>query len=237
MKDLLNSMKVMREQPTVLEASPGNDPQAHGMAEKAVQDGLAQVRTIKVGLEYRLKAKVPEDHPVFEWMCEHAGWLLNRPRVGRDGLTAWQRVTGKPCKQSLVELGEIVYAKPLRISAGNRERANLEARWYRGVWLGVHDRTGERIVASLNGGQANLVRTIKRLTGPSDGASRLWTRFEQGPGNPIPEAEQIIDRPKKLNGRRQEPELDLALIPLGCHPAGSCQVKLQTDAISGLQSG
>ena len=65
----------------------------------------------------------------------------------------------------------------------------------------------------------------------------MWTRFEHGPGNLVPEAEQIIDRPKKLNGRRQEPELDLALIPLGCHPAESCQVKLQTDAISGLQSG
>ena len=47
----------------------------------------------------------------------------------------------------------------------------------------------------------------------------------------------MIDKHKKLCSRRQEPELDLALMPLGCHPAESCQVKLQTDAISGLQSG
>ena len=164
MKDLLHSMKAMREQPTIIEVPPGNDPQANGLAEKAVQDGLAQVRTLKLGLEYRVKARIPEAHPVFEWMCEHAGWLINHLRVGRDGLTAWQRVTGRACKQAIVEFGELVYAKPLRISAGNRERANLEPRWYRGVWVGVHDRTGEHVVVALNGGPATLVRTIKRLT-------------------------------------------------------------------------
>ena len=63
----------------------------------------------------------------------------------------------------------------------------------------------------------------------------MLTRFEHGPGNPIPEAEQIIDKPKKLSSRRQEPELALALILPGCHPAESCQVQLQKDEISGLR--
>jgi hypothetical protein len=100
---------------------------------------------------------------MFDWMCEHAGWLINHIRIGRDGLTAWQRITGRACKQALVEFGEMVYAKPLRISAGNRERANLEARWFKGIWVGIHDRTGEHLIAKSDGGPVVRVRTIKRL--------------------------------------------------------------------------
>ena len=65
----------------------------------------------------------------------------------------------------------------------------------------------------------------------------MWTRFEHGPGNQFPEAEQEIDMHQKLSSRRQEPELDLALTLPGCHPAELCQVKLQKDATSGLQNG
>ena len=100
---------------------------------------------------------------MFDWMCEHAGWLINHLRIWRDGMSAWQRIHGRPCKQAIVEFGELVWAKPLRIRAGNREKANLDPRWFKGIWAGVSDRAGEHVIIKPGGGPAVLVRTIKRM--------------------------------------------------------------------------
>ena len=59
---------------------------------------------------------INDEHPVFEWLIEHAGWPITHLRIGADGKTAWERVTGRPCAQPLVEFGEVVWAKPLRRS-------------------------------------------------------------------------------------------------------------------------
>ena len=85
-------------------------------------------------------------------------------RIGADGKTAWERVTGRPCAQPLVEFGEVVWAKPLRRSAGNRQKANLEARWFKGIWVGASDRSNEHIVICKGDGPKARVWTIRRLT-------------------------------------------------------------------------
>ena len=97
MKELIREMKELRTQPTVVEDPAGNDPQSNGTAEKAVQDALGQVRTLKLGLEHRLGQPISDAHPIFEWMCEHAGWLITHLRLGPDGLTAWRRIIGRAC--------------------------------------------------------------------------------------------------------------------------------------------
>ena len=74
MQDLLREIKERRNQPSSIEHSPADDPQSNGVAEKSVQDVMGQIRTLKLGLEYRLGGAINEDHPVFEWMTEHAGW-------------------------------------------------------------------------------------------------------------------------------------------------------------------
>ena len=130
MQDFLRAVKEQRNQPANIEEPPGNDPQSNGVAEKSVQDAMGQVRTLKLGLEYRLGHAIDDNHAIVEWMIEHAGWLITHLRVGADGRTAWQRVTGRVCTQPLVEFGEVVWAKPLRRSAGNRHKVNLEARWF-----------------------------------------------------------------------------------------------------------
>ena len=54
MQDLLQAIKEQRTQAVNIEHSPGNDPQSNGVAEKSVQDSMAQIRTLKLGLEHRL---------------------------------------------------------------------------------------------------------------------------------------------------------------------------------------
>ena len=164
MAELIKKIKEFRPQPTLLEGPPGNDPQSNGVAEKGVQDVMGMIRSFKLSLEYRLKRNVNDRHPIVEWAIEHAAWLITHLRVGRDGRTASERVSGRQCVQPIVEFGEQVWAKPLRISAGKeREKANLQPRWFQATWVGAHDRTNEHVVVKQAGGPAVKVRTVKRM--------------------------------------------------------------------------
>ena len=75
---------------------------------------MGQLRTMKIGLEARLKCKVESDWSILQWTSELAPELTNRCQVGRDGRTAYYRLLGKDSKKGMVEIGEQVMAKPLR---------------------------------------------------------------------------------------------------------------------------
>ena len=66
-------------------------PQANGPCEKAVQDVVGQLRTLKIGLETRLKCKVEEDANIMQWALRHAAFILNKYSVGHDGKTPHER--------------------------------------------------------------------------------------------------------------------------------------------------
>ena len=161
MQQFMTAIKERRSHDTLIEGPPAVDPQANGVAEKAVQDLVGQARSLKVGLEYRTRSNLDSASAIVDWIPSHAAWLITHERVGPDGFTAIQRLTGRPCKQQLAEFGEQVWAKPLRrTSDKERPQATLDGRWLEGTWVGVHDRTGEHIVV-LKTGQAIKVRTIK----------------------------------------------------------------------------
>ena len=130
---------------------------------------------------------INDEHPVFEWLIEHAGWLITHLRIGADGKTAWERVTGRPCMQPLVEFGEVVWAKPLRRSAGNRHKANLEARWFKGIWVGASDRSNEYLVICKGDGPAVKVRTIRRFTEASRWNHEMVDKVRARPRKPDPD--------------------------------------------------
>ena len=102
-------------------------------------------------------------HPMFDLMIEHAGRLITHLRIGSAGKTAWERVTGRPCVQPLVEFDGVVWAKPLRRSAGIRQKVDLEAWWFKGIWVGPSDRSNEHLVICQGNGPAVRVRTTRRL--------------------------------------------------------------------------
>ena len=85
LQDVLQEVKRQRVHPTIPKGPPAYDPQAHGAAEKAVQDYMGQMRTMKVGLEARLRCKIESDWAILQWVSELAPELENRGQVGRDG--------------------------------------------------------------------------------------------------------------------------------------------------------
>ena len=155
--------EVKRQSPhsTVLQNPPAYDPAANGVAERAVQEWMGQMRVCKIGLEQRIKTKVETDWRVLEWIAEHAGNTINKFLMGHDGKTPYHRVMGRPSSKAIMEFGEQVLAKPMR-SIKSRRKKSLKSKWVFGAWVGATSRSSEHLVVLQDGGAAIKVRTVKR---------------------------------------------------------------------------
>ena len=84
--DVLKEVAKMRgKERTILENSPVYDSKSNGFIERAVQSFEKILRTHKLALEDRVKAKIPVKHPIFAWLVEYSADLYNKYQLGRDG--------------------------------------------------------------------------------------------------------------------------------------------------------
>ena len=80
--------------------------------EKVVDQFMGQLRTLKLGLESRLKAPVSNHWRIIDWLVERACTTINRGQVGHDGKTPYRRLLGREAIQPLAEFGErVLYLK------------------------------------------------------------------------------------------------------------------------------
>ena len=158
---VMEAIQAGRDHPTLPKHPPAYDPQANGVVEKAVDDVMAQLRALKIGLERRLKRKILSTEPILQWMIEHASMLINRCQKGHDGKTPERRLKGKETDQSFIEMGEQVMAKPRR-SPTSRKKLSLRSKWVHGTWVGMTMKSHEHLVILPGGGKAIKVRTVKR---------------------------------------------------------------------------
>ena len=126
--DLVNGIIEQRPGQTLKQQSPAYEHASNGVVEKAVQEIEDQVRVLLLSLKHRLGRNVPTTHAVFTWLVEHAADLYIKYHVGKDGKTAVQRLTGRTCREELVEFGEHVMFRPLL-----SHRAKLQPRWEKGL--------------------------------------------------------------------------------------------------------
>ena len=115
----------------VMEESPVEEHQSNGTIEMAVRGIHKQVRVVKNALEERMKCEVPSRHPILAFLVEHAGKLMSRYEVGRDGRTAYELHAGKPYRRQIVEFGERVYFMPIR--PGGARQMKLDPMWQDGI--------------------------------------------------------------------------------------------------------
>ena len=167
-KAVQNRLQGLRPGRTTPRNPPAYNPQSNGPCEKAVQDVSAQLRTIVLALQARLHTEIRSNLPIVQWALEHATFILNKFNVGADGMTPYERQTGRKWRRPIVEFGEVVMAK-LSLTkhargAGKRGRhkRKLAARSIPGVWVGQMARTGEQIIIKKDG-NAVKCRTIRRV--------------------------------------------------------------------------
>ena len=159
--DVLRDVAKMRgDGRTVLEHSPVYSSKSNGFIERAVQSFEKTVRTHKLALEDKVKAKVSVKHPIFAWLVEFAADLYNKHQVGRDGKTAMQRLRGKSCIQSSVEFGSAVMFRVV----GKVNGGDMHERWHSGIFLGKKAGSEENLVMKGDGGvvRARAIREVHR---------------------------------------------------------------------------
>lgn len=145
---------------TIVEQAPRGSKGSNGVVERAVQSMEQYLRTLKSALDERVGVRIDVRHPVLTWLCEYAGYLMNRLEVASDGKTAYERNKGKPTEVLGLEFGEKVLWK-FRGKGNKMEKIN--ARWGHGLFLGVRARSTELIVVDQETKQVNYVRTVRRI--------------------------------------------------------------------------
>ena len=130
--DLIEGVIAERQEPTIPQNSPVGESQSNGLVERAVRSVKDQVRTLRLALQKRVGCRIPVDHPIMTWMVKHAGELISKYQLNRDGQTAYFKVYGKPCKDVIAEIGEEVYYRVSEVDTGS-----LDSRWESGIWRGT----------------------------------------------------------------------------------------------------
>ena len=150
----------------IIENSPVGSSKSNGIVERAIQSVQGMIRTIRSDIEGRWGVKIDATHSIWPWIAEHAGFLLTRFEVGRDGKTAYERLKGKSAKVQGMAFAEGILWKRKR--AGG-PLGKLTCMWEDGIYLGVKATTAEVIVGNRNG--VWLTRTVRRKP-----AKERWDR-------------------------------------------------------------
>ena len=82
-----------------------------GVAESAMREVNRQTRTLTFALEAHV-GKIVEFHSILRWMPMMASDAISFFRIGRDGLTAEVRRSGRAWKKLVAEFEESVYYRP-----------------------------------------------------------------------------------------------------------------------------
>ena len=80
------------ENATAIDHSRIGDSNSNGRTERAVQEVVGVIRTLRSALEARVKHKVHLDHPVVCWMVRHAAQVLTRHQIRDTGRDSYQMI-------------------------------------------------------------------------------------------------------------------------------------------------
>ena len=142
---------------TVPIESPARASKSNGMMENSVKLWQEQLRTIKHDVESRFGRKIEVDSVLFSWLVPYVADTLNKYKVGVDGVTAYERITGHKCRHFVLGFGETV-GFICETDKGNQHKA--DSRVGVGVFLGYVWRTTEYLIGTKDG--IVRCRTIKR---------------------------------------------------------------------------
>ena len=152
LKELLRAVKRERVETIELggameEESPVGESASNGMVERAIQGVQAQMRTLKLALEYRYQNKIEESYPIVPWLVKRSAMTINVARQGEDGRTAYERRKGKRFLKEIPQLGECIWYLMPETQGVNK----LDARWNDGLFLRIREESNELIVGTSEG--------------------------------------------------------------------------------------
>ena len=107
---------------TFIENNPVADSKKNGFIEAGIKSLEGAVRSIKCGLEEKIREKVPAESAAFCWLVEHAADMLSKHQTGFDGKTPYERLKGKPWRGDMMEFGSgVLHRVPGKTTGGSLE--------------------------------------------------------------------------------------------------------------------
>lgn len=158
LKEALKTLRVDGMDQVMEEHPPPYDSQADGRVESAVKSVRGMARTLQVALEDQLQSKIPATHAIMHWLVSHAADLLTWRIRGLDGLTAYQRVRGKPFTYKLIAFGERCNYK-----FNSKAPVDESGRWNFGIYIGRDRLNGQHILFNPASNNISRARTMMRL--------------------------------------------------------------------------
>ena len=94
---------------TVTLRSPAMESRCNGKVERAIRTWRGQVFSMKDHVETMIKQVILAESPILTWLVSHAAQVLNCYKVGQNGRTALEYITGHRLKSVIVPFGERVH--------------------------------------------------------------------------------------------------------------------------------
>ncbi|CAK0882798.1 unnamed protein product, partial [Prorocentrum cordatum] len=194
---------------TVPEESAAGDSQGNGLAEHAVREVKAKVRTARAQVDDLHGVSIGVEHPVTPRMVEFAAMSINLGRRGADGRTAWELRHGRPFNKGLACFSEKVLYLP-----GGKRKAGIEDKFLAGLYLGHTLRKDEVYIGTEFG--VLRARAFKRLTVEQRADKDLLNSLVGKPWAPVPTDVEVDEVPVAIEIRAPVPA---PVAPLGGHLA------------------
>ena len=123
----------------------------------AIRIWQGQIRTIKHFTEDEVKKRIKVDGVIYSWLVPFCVDIMNKYKIGLDGCTAYEKITGRKCKQLAIGFAEVVdYI--LEPSKAHMHKADSQV--MKGVFLGYDWRTTGYINGTVDGNFK--CRTVRR---------------------------------------------------------------------------
>ena len=154
---LKRAVAAARSGETVPIESPVRASKSNGRMENAIGVWQGQLRTIKHHAEARLKRRIAVDGVLFSWLIPYCTQIMNKYRVGHDGRTAYEKITGHKCRQQAIGFAEAV---DFILEPSKKHMHKADSRVMKGIFLGYEWRTTEYLVGTAEG--VFKCRTVRR---------------------------------------------------------------------------
>ena len=111
------------------EQCPGN-----GLAEGAVKELKAKIRTLRHSTEMGLGRRLPETHNSLAWLASHAAATINWFRPGLHGKTPYELRVERKFRRPVAPWGQKVWWMSAKKHVSS---ISAESRWQEGIFLGI----------------------------------------------------------------------------------------------------
>ena len=154
---LKKAIAALRVGETVPIESPVRASKCNGKMENAIGRWQAQLRTTKHFAESKLGKRIEVGGVLFSWLIPYVTEILNKFKVGTDGRTPYERITGHKCRHIAIGFAEQV---DFMLEGDKNKQHKADGKLMTGVFLGYIWRSTEYIVGTSEG--VYKCRTIRR---------------------------------------------------------------------------